>query len=76
MKAPRTRIKLQKPWPEPDSQRVLDVVPMHGNAKATAKERARYVYLWVGDDKACYGHVSGARTLRKLAKAILAEVGE
>ena len=36
-------------------------------------------YLWVGSDAApyeCYGTLSGAASLRKLARAILAEVGD
>ena len=37
-------------------------------------------YLWIGNDVQgdmyCYATVSGPATLRKLAKAILAEVGD
>lgn len=32
-------------------------------------------YVWVGDGQ-CFATISGAATLRKLARAILAEVGE
>jgi len=37
------------------------------------KQRA---YLWIGSGGTCATHLSGAATLRKLAKAILAEVGD
>lgn len=37
-------------------------------------------YLWIGNDavndKACFATLSGAATLRRLAKGILSEVGE
>lgn len=40
----------------------------------------RHSYLWIGNDgadsMACFGTLSGVTTLRKLAKAILEEVGE
>lgn len=43
-------------------------------------EGGRRAYLWIGNDaegnEFCFATVSGAAKLRKLAKAILAEVGK
>ena len=53
----------------PIAEPILDVVPGKGRA-----------YLWIGNnagyDKQCYATLSGPATLRALARAILAEVGD
>lgn len=38
--------------------------------------RGKGAYLWIGGRRNCFGTRSGAAALRKLAKAILAEVGD
>lgn len=49
----------------------------YGPTEAILVRGGKRAYLWFGfRDRACIGTLSGPATLRKLAKAILAEVGD
>ena len=74
MKAARTKLRMKSGIGSESTNPIVMVVPSNGNVRSKA-ERAKLVYLWVGDGKQCFAHVSGAKSLRRLALAILAEVG-
>ncbi len=69
-KIKRLQVKLRTSGFADAAEPIIEFIP--GRKSST--------YLWIGNnadgDKRCYGTVAGAITLRKLAKAILAEVGE
>jgi hypothetical protein len=48
----------------------------HRNGEIILVGGGRNAYLWIGSEGTCATHLSGRATLRKLAKAILAEVGD
>lgn len=57
-----------------------DPIPVESPVIEVVRCGKRGTYLWIGNDgeksKHCYGWIGGSATLRKLAKAILEEVGE
>lgn len=68
---PRTTIRLQSGHPKLGAAKAQLAVIRGGK---------RNTYLWIGNnapgDGRCYATLSGPATLRKLARAILDEVGE
>ena len=53
MKAARTKLRMKSGIGSESTNPIVMVVPTNGNVRSKA-ERAKLVYLWVGDDKQCF----------------------